>query len=167
MRKKTILVAALASAIALMFSGPASAAVTRTVTQTYNFPAVGQGDLGGVCFNQDPTSTVPPQFWSCLEFEVEPGEISVDVTVTDNEGNPVFISIQQDGNNAFDAGCGTILNFPVVDSGPGGTAAEPVVVFPWPGPAANPSFNPPGVDPCEGSVDTTGGTGTATFHDAT
>ncbi|MGH2691279.1 MAG: hypothetical protein ACRDHM_02135 [Actinomycetota bacterium] len=162
--KKIMLITAFAGAIA-MFAGPASADVGRTVTATYAFPAIGQGDLGGVCFNQP---TDPPELGplgSCLEATPILGEDHVDVTVTDNSGNPVYVSIQQDNNPNFAAGCGTITNFPVLDSTAGGGPADPVVVFPWPGPGANPSFDTPGVDPCvPGTIDTTGGTATFTFH---
>ena len=166
MRKRTILVAAFASAIALIFAGPASADVGRIVGPvSYNFPAVGQGDVGGVCFFQSETSSIPPELWSCIEAAPVAGETHVDVTVTDNSGNPVYISIQQDDNPNFAAGCGTITGFPINSTGPGGADAPPVTVFPWPGPGVNVDFAAPGVDPCvPGTVDTTGGSGTFTFH---
>jgi hypothetical protein len=162
MRKKLFVTTAIAGAIVMAFANPAFAA--HTETHTYAFPAVGQGDVAGVCFTQDPTSVIPPQLWSCLEATPQLGETHVNVTVTDNSGNPVYISIQQDGNNNFAAGCGTITGFPVLDRTAGGGPADPVVVFPWPGPGVNPSFSPPGVNPCvPGSIDVSGGTATFTF----
>lgn len=162
MKSKLIVIAALASAIALFAAGPASA---HTETKTYNFPSVGQGDAGGFCFFQDPASPIPPQFHSCVEFEVTAGETTVDLVATDNAGAPVFISVQQDGNDNFDQGCGVINDFPVVDSAPGGLPAAPVTVFPWAGPAANArSINPPLAEPCiPGSTNLAGGSVTATF----
>jgi hypothetical protein len=162
--RKIMMITAFAGAIA-MLAGPASADVGRTVTATYAFPAVGQGDVGGVCFNQPTTPPVPPQVGSCLTATPLLGEDHVDITVTDNSLQPVYITVQQDGNPNFAAGCGTVTNFPVLDSTAGGGPADPVVVFPWPGPGLNPQFETPGVDPCApGSVDTTGGTGTFVFH---
>ena len=165
MKRKIMLITALTSVVALMFGGTASADVGRTVTVNYAFPAVGQGDVGGVCFTQDPASAIPPELWSCIDADPVAGETHVDVTVTDNSGNPVYISIQQDNNPNFAAGCGTITGFPIISTGPGGAPADSVTVFPWPGPGVNPGFDPPGVDPCvPGTVDTTGGTATFTFH---
>ena len=163
MSKRIMLVAAFASAISLFAAAPASAA--HTETKTYNFPSVGQGDAGGFCFNHDPASVVPAQFHSCVEFIVQPGETSVSLVATDAAGSPVFISVQQEGNPNFDSGCGVINDYPVVDSGPGGAPAEPVLVFPWAGPAANArSLNPPVVEPCvPGSTNLASGSVTATF----
>jgi len=174
MSKRTMVVAALASAIVMMFGGPASADAGRTVTDTYNFPAVGQGDLTGACFNEDPAN--PPQIWSCLEATPVAGETHVAVNVTANSGELPYISVQQDNNPNFAWGCGTlqfgdvvsdpnhpgVLLFPINDSGPGGGAADPVLVFAWAGPGVNDYETPP--NPCQGSVDTTGGTGTFVFH---
>ena len=163
MKTKLMLVAAFASAFALFAAGPASAA--HTETKTYNFTSVGQGDVGGFCFFHDPASVVPPQVHSCVEFDVQPGETTVDLVATDSTGAPVFISVQQDGNDNFDQGCGVINDFPVIDSAPGGLPAAPVTVFPWAGPAANArSINPPLAEPCvPGSTNLAGGSVTATF----
>jgi hypothetical protein len=170
--KKSMLVVAFASAIALLFAGPASAVVTRTQNITYNFHSVGQGDVGGFCFFHDPASQIPPQLHSCIESVPAVGETHVDISVRDADGAAVYFSVQQDNNPNFAAGCGSVgveggvVQYPVVDQGPGGTPAEPVTIFPWAGPGANPSFNPPGVSPCApGSVSTGGGTATLVWHD--
>src|SRR5688572_30122158 len=104
--KKTMVVAAFASAIALMFAGPAAADVGRVDgPKPYNFPAVGQGDLGGLCLGP---AFIAPQLDSCVESTVLPGEDHVDIVVTDSTGAPVYFSVQQDGNDNFAAGCGSV-----------------------------------------------------------
>ena len=163
MSKRIMMVAAFASALALFAAGPAYAG--HSETKTYNFPSVGQGDVGGFCFFHDPTSPIPPQVHSCVEFDVFPGETAVDIVATDSSGAPVYISVQQDGNDSFDAGCGVISGFPVVDSGPGGAPPAPVTVFPWAGPGVNlRTINPPVAEPCiTGSTNLASGSVTATF----
>jgi hypothetical protein len=158
--KKNMLIMAFASALVLLVAFPASAGtnLTRTVTDTYNFPALGQGDLGGLCVGPDFDL---PQLDSCIVAPVQFGEDHVSVTVTDSANQPVYVSIQQDNNPEFAIGCGTITDFPIVDSGPGGTAAEPVYVFPWHGPGIN-----DGVTPCNpGSTNAGGGAAVFSFYD--
>jgi len=157
--KKTMLMTALASAVVLMFAGPTSAGtnVTRTVPVTYEFHSLGHGDLGGFCLAQ-PSN--PPGFGSCMEIPVEFGEDFVSVELEDNTGAAVYFSVQQEDNPSFAVGCGSVVDFPVVDSGPGGAAAPPVTIFPWVGPGIN-----DGVTPCNpGSTNGGGGSGTATFY---
>jgi hypothetical protein len=166
--KKTLLITAFASAIAL-FAGPASAGVnvTRIVPVDYQFPAVGHGDLGGVCFNQPTVPPVPPQLGSCMAVTPEPGEDHVSVSIRDSAGERVYITIQQDNNPGFDWGCGDIVDFPINDTGPGGAAADDVVVFAWAGPGINDFFET--LDPASlcnpGSTNLGGGGGTFTFYD--
>lgn len=187
--KKTMLITAFASAIAL-FGGAATADVTgRTVVKTFEFYAIGHGDATGVCINQ-PT---PPPPWaavgSCVEADpIDPNtsggaqEDFVTINVVDSAGTPVYFTVQQAGG-AFGWGCGTVTShpvhpghpteggaFPVNGSGPGGSAPEPVVVFPWAGPGIHTALAPGGTL-CAGSVDTalvepgTVGTVTFIFHD--
>lgn len=163
---KKMLIAAIASALVLMVAFPVSAGtnVTRTVGGSYNFPSLGQGDVGGFCLGPDFDA---PQFDSCITVTPAFGEDHVSVTVTDSAGAPVYISIQQDNNPNFDVGCGTIVDFPIVDSGPGGSAADDVVVFPWPGPGIDDALETGDVnDACvPGSTNLAGGTSTFTFYD--
>jgi hypothetical protein len=167
MKKKMMFLTAIMSAIAL-FAGPASADVGRTVGPLpYMAPALGQGDLGGVCLANPPEPPIPPALGSCVEATPNLGETHVEITVTDADGAPVYFSVQQDNNPNFANGCGTLsVPFPVLDSTAGGGAADPVVVFPWAGPGANPDFStlPPTLSPCTGSTSVAGGTVTFVFH---
>jgi hypothetical protein len=176
MKKLMISVTALASALVLLFPAAASAAVTRVVEVPFEFYAIGHGDLGGLCLNE-PTDPVPPEaaaFQSCAEAIPAAGEDHVGITVEDSAGQAVYTSVQQDNNPGFAWGCGSLQSgdlssdglFPINDSGPGGSAADPVVVFPWAGPGINNVLDPGG-SACTGSVDTNiitpGSTGTVTF----
>jgi hypothetical protein len=176
MKKLMISLTALASALVLLFPAAASADVGRTVVVPFEFYAIGHGDLGGLCLNE-PTDPVPPEgaaFQSCAEATPLVGEDHVGITVRDSAGQAVYTSIQQDNNPGFAWGCGTLQGgdlsadglFPINDQGPGGTAADPVVVFPWAGPGINNVLDPGG-SACTGSVDTNiinpGETGTVTF----
>jgi len=166
--KKIMLIGALASAIA-MVSGPAFAGVnvTRVVDVTYSFPALGHGDVGGVCLNQPTEPPIPPQLGSCLAVTPVAGEDHVSVSIRDAEGAPVYITIQQDNNPNFDWGCGDIVDFPINGTGAGGGTADDVLVFAWAGPGVNHFFDE--LDPndlCQpGSVNAGGGGGTFTFFD--
>jgi hypothetical protein len=176
MKKLIITMTALASALVLLFPAAASAAVTRTVAVQFEFYAIGHGDIGGVCLN-DPVAPVPPEaaaFQSCAAATPLAGEDHVGITVVDSTGTPVYTSIQQDNNPGFAWGCGTLQGgdlsadglFPINDSGPGGTAADEVLVFPWAGAGINNVLDPGG-SACTGSLDTgivhPGTTGTVTF----
>jgi hypothetical protein len=184
MKKLMITMTALASALVLLFPAAASADVGRTVVDPFEFYAIGHGDVGGLCLNDDdPTDPIPPEgaaFQSCATaVPLTTGEEDhVGVSVVDSAGQAVYFSIQQDNNPNFAWGCGTLSGgdlsadglFPIVGSGPGGTAAEPVYVFPWAGPGINNVLDPGG-SVCTGSVDTniitpgTTGSATFTFHD--
>ena len=169
-------ITAFASAIALMIAGSASAHnLTHTETVTYNFPAVGHGDVTGVCFNQVPEN--PPEIWSCIDAAPIAGDDMVAITVTDSASAAPYISVQQEGNPNFAWGCGTVqfgdvvtdashpgvFFFPVVDSGAGGGPAEPVKVFPWAAPGINDFETPP--NPCSpGSTNLGGGTAVFDFY---
>lgn len=170
-KKLMITMTALASAVVLMFPGAASAdhvSSSRTVTGTYEFPSLGQGDVGGFCLNQP--STVPGT-GSCVaatpEVPVAPStavEDHVDITVVDDTGEDVYFTVQQDGGE-FGWGCGSTLfshpnGFPILGLGTGGNAAPDVVVFPWAGPGLN-----DGVTICEpGSTNLAGGEVTFVFQ---
>lgn len=159
--KKTMLMTALASAVVLMFAGPTSAGtnLVRTVNDVaYDFHSLGHGDVGGFCLN--PPGPAPGTA-SCISVPVQFGEDFVSVTVEDSTGAAVYISVQQENNPEFMVGCGTVTDFPVVDSGPGGTAAADVQVFPWAGPGLN-----DGVTPCNpGSTNLGGGLADFSFYD--
>lgn len=186
MKKLMISITALASALVLLFPAAASADVGRTVVVPFEFYSIGHGDLGGFCLNS-PTSPVPPEaaaFQSCANAVPQANEDHVSVTVKDSANQNVYMSIQQDNNPNFAWGCGKLddgdvvtnaahpgeLFFPIIGSGPGGTPAEPVVVFPWAGAGIN-NVTAPGGSVCAGSTDTeivrpgTTGTVTFTFHD--
>lgn len=156
--KKTILMTALASAVLLVFAGPTSAGtnLVRTATLTYDFHSLGQGDTGGFCLN--PPGPAPGTA-SCISLPVQLHEDFVTITLQDNTTQAVYFSAQQ--YDTFMVGCGTITDFPLIDSGPGGGPADDVVIFPWAGPGIN-----DGVTPCvPGSTNLGGGTGTADFYD--
>jgi hypothetical protein len=164
--KRQMLSIAIATGLALTFASPASADVIATYTVRYNAPAIGQGDAGGICFLHDPTSPIPPQLHSCIDVYPPPEARYVDIFVVDNAGSPVYFSVQQDGNSGFAAGCGAVVGFPLSGGSPGGGPQGPIRVFPWFGPAVNPSFDPIGASPCvPGSLDLTGGTATFYFYD--
>jgi hypothetical protein len=164
--RKTSFVVALASAAVMMIAGTASADTLRTVTRTYQGPGIGQGDTGGFCLGPDSGTGLD----SCMEADPEALETTVDVTVTDSAGSPVYFSIGQDldGDGATDTfgnGCGTITGFPIDPVGVGGQP-NTVIVFPWAGPGVNPDFStvPPTVNPCSPGSSALGGTGVFTFH---
>ena len=167
--KAKIVKVMVASALVVAFASPASAGtnVTRHVTVTYEFPAVGQGDLGGDCVDQPTPPPIPPQLGSCMAVVPNFGEDHVTVDIRDSSGNPVYITIRQAGNPEREVGCGTIVDFPIIDQSPGGNSAEPVVVYPWPGPGLN--HFPGTQDPNElcqpGSINLGGGDGMFTFYD--
>lgn len=180
MKKLMITMTALASALVLLFPAAASADVGRTVVDPFEFYSIGHGDAGGACLN-DPEPTDPPEtaaFQSCTTAVPLTTEDHVGITVVDSQGQAVYFSIQQDNNPNFAWGCGTLSGgdlsadglFPIVGSGPGGSPAEPVYVFPWAGPGINNVLDPGG-SACSGSVDTTivnpntTGTTTFVFHD--
>jgi len=150
----------LAVGLVLMFANPVHAGtnVTRVVSVTYQFPAIGQGDLGGACLDQPPP--VPPQLGSCMTANPNPGEDHLTVNVTDSSGSPVYISIRQAGNPERAIGCGTIVDFPIMDMGA-------VRVSPWAGPGLNDlPAAPERNDLCvPGSLNGGGGDGTFTFYD--
>lgn len=179
MKKLMISLTALASALVLLFPGVATADTGRAVPVTFEFYAIGHGDLGGVCFNQptDPPELAP--FGSCAEAVPLATEDHVGVTVVDSASQPVYFSVQQENNPNFAWGCGTLQGgdlsadglFPINGTGAGGTEAPPVVVFPWAGPGVNTVLDPGGTACVPGSVDAdivnpgTTGTATITFHD--
>ena len=176
MKKMMITMTALAAGLVMLFPASASAAATRTVEVPFEFYALGHGDLGGFCLNS-PTAPVPPEagaFQSCAAVAPVAGEDHVGVTAVDSTGNAVYISIQQDNNPGFAWGCGTLQGgdlsadglFPINGSGPGGTAADDVLVFPWAGAGINNVLDPGG-SACIGSADSNvvhpGTTGKVTF----
>jgi hypothetical protein len=167
MKKMMITMTALAAGLVMLFPGVASADLpVRTVTVNYEFHSIGHGDLGGFCLN-NPTSPVPPEgaaFQSCAAVTPQAGEDHVGIVVADSEGNPVYFTAQQDNNPGFVGGCGHLewgdtasfdsqLLFPINDSGPGGSAPDEVVAFPWAGPGINNVLDPGGAA-CQGSLDT-------------
>jgi hypothetical protein len=148
----------------------------RTVIGTFEFYALGLGDIGGACLN-DPVSPVPPQtgaFQSCVAASPGPGEDYVGITVKDSRGQPVYFTVQQDDNPSFAWGCGTLQGgdisadglYPINSVGPGGMPAPDIVVMPWAGPGINDVLEPGG-RVCTGSVDPflalPGRVGTVTF----
>lgn len=163
-----------ASAIVLMFSHPASADPGATVTATFEFYALGQGDVTGFCLNTPPPP-VPGALQSCVVWMPGPDHTHVEIAVFDSLGDPVYFSVQQRGGT-FGWGCGTITShpgglLPLNSSGPGGGPAELGRVFPWAGPGLGNfpnTLNPN--DICPGSLDAnlvepgTVGTVTFTFH---
>ena len=186
MKKLMISLTALASALVLLFPAAASADVGRTVVVPFEFYAIGHGDIGGACLNS-PTDPVPPEaaaFQSCAGAVPQTNEDHVTVTVKDSANQDVYLSIQQANNPNFAWGCGKLeggdlvtnaahpgeLLFPIIGSGPGGTPAERVLVFPWAGAGINNVLDPGG-SACTGSLDTeivrpgTTGTVTFVFHD--
>ncbi|MGH2711723.1 MAG: hypothetical protein ACRDH9_11030, partial [Actinomycetota bacterium] len=175
MRTKVLIWMA-ASAMVLTLSQPASADTGRTVVDPFEFYALGQGDTGGACIN-DPGPTDPPEtaaLQSCATALPLSNEDRVGITVTDSAGQPVYFTVQQDGNSAFAGGCGTLQwgtlsadgLFPINGSGPGGTQAPDVVVTPLVGPGINDVLDPGGAA-CTGNVDPLlvlpGRVGTVTF----
>lgn len=185
MKKLMITMTALASALVLMFPGAVTADTGRTVEKTFEFYAIGQGDVGGFCLNE-PDPTDPPelaQFQSCARAApADPSlgavEDHVGITVVDAKDQPVYFSVQQNGNPNFAGGCGKLewgdvvthpthpgeLLFPIEGAAPGGGQAADIVVFPWAGPGLN---TVPGGAACPGSTDLdhveSGVTGTVTF----
>lgn len=167
--KKTTLMMTFVSAVVLAFGGPAFADTGRTVSGTYEFHAVGHGDVTGVCLNQP---SAVPGTGSCVEAtpkvptDLDPTvEDHVAITVKDSTGADVYFSVQQEGGT-FGWGCGTVTShpngeFPILGTGPGGGEAPPVVVFPW----AGPGFNNGPDDLCDpGSSNLGGGNVTFVFH---
>ena len=171
--KKRMILTALASAI-MILPAAASADAGRTSTGTFNFPAIGHGDVTGLCLGP---AFPAPQLDSCVEGQpltpVAPStaiEDHVTVDVRDANGAPVYFSIQQEGGD-FGWGCGNDLashangEFPILGLGVGGADAPPVLVFPWAGPGLH-RF-PGTLDPndlCSGSTTAGGGTVTFTWH---
>ena len=179
MKTKVVLWMA-ASAMVLTLSQPASADAGRTVVVPFEFYAIGQGDVGGFCLNS-PTAPVPPEadaLQSCAGAVPLSNEDHVGITVVDSQGQAVYFTVQQANNPGFAWGCGTLQGgdlsedglFPINGSGPGGTPASRILVFPWAGPGVNNALEPEGTL-CTGSIDPnmihpgTGGTVTFTFHD--
>ena len=172
--RTTVLMWMAASAMVLTLSQPASADIGRVVVGGFEFYAIGQGDIGGACLN-DPVPPVPPEgavFQSCARVTPQAGENWVGITVKDSEGNPVYFTVQQDGNPGYAGGCGTIQWGEVVAQHAGGELVwaingfGDIDVFPWAGPGINNVLDPGGA-PCGGSSDTNiiqpGAEGTVTF----
>lgn len=119
----------MALGIMMMMAGPASAA--HSETKSYGTPALGQGDVVSTCLTPaDPGPAAGLN--SCVTFAIQAGETSVTVTVTDNSGQPTYVTAGQDYNDDGQTdlsanGCGTVT-IPVLDSVPLGTAE--VIVFP-------------------------------------
>jgi hypothetical protein len=186
MKKLMITMTALASALVLLFPAAAAAdASGRTVNRTFEFFAVGQGDLTGLCVNQPANPPQAAPFGSCVEeapAAPDPTtgaqEDFVTLDVRDSAGNPVYFTVQQDGGG-FGWGCGTVTShpvdsdhpleggaFPILGAGAGGGQAPGVLVFPWAGPGLNNALEPGG-SACTGSSDTNlvhpGAVGTVRF----
>jgi hypothetical protein len=157
-----------------------SLSADSSVTRTFEFYTLGQGDIGGVCLN-DPAPPIPPEagaFQSCVAVPPPRDADHVSISVVDSRGHPVYFTVHQSGNPGSGWGCGTLSggdlsadgHFPIVGSGPGGTPAEPIYVYPWAGPGINNVLDPGG-SPCPGSLDPLlvlpgrVGTVTFTFHD--
>ena len=144
--KKSVVMTALASVLLLIFANPVFAA--RPDQQPYNSPALGQGDLIGLCTSGDPADPDSP-FHSCAVSDPLPGEQKVTVTINDNGPTPdnVYASVGQDI-----LGDGTIRFIETFCTGPYQYPSDrevslrvtpsgdpaPVVVFVWATPGVDP-----------------------------
>jgi hypothetical protein len=140
------------------------------LTVPFEFYALGQGDLTGVCINQPTNPQQLAPLGSCVEVTPAPGDDHVTIDVRDSQGKPAYFTVQQDGGG-FGWGCGTLTShpggaFPILGAGAGGGAAPPVLVYPWAGPGLNDALDPGG-SVCPGSLDPylvlPGRVGTVTF----
>jgi hypothetical protein len=206
MKKLMITMTALASALVLLFPGAAGAHhphnTPREDMESFEFYALGHGDITGACLNHatPPVPVAADAVQSCVEsLPIDPTtnggaqEDYVEIEVKDSQNNPVYFTVQQEGNPNFGWGCGTITShgvsshhawdtpppppptgmYPILGAGAGGGQAPPILVFPWAGPGVNNLFN--ALDPNDicfsGSVDTNlilntgpGGRGTVMFR---
>ena len=87
---------AISLAALLAIAGPAHAA--RTVTEPY-----------GIGSRSVSTWTVP--------FPTLPGEGHVEITVLDDRGAVPYITVEQENNNNFGSGCGSVSHFPIIGGG--------------------------------------------------
>jgi len=178
--KKWLVAAAMASAAVLLMVSPAFAASTHTVTGlTYQTPAIGNEDLGGICLGPNFLGTTLLD--SCVVDTPLVGDNSVRVTINDNGPlNPVSFSVGEEippgsGNiTNIQSFCGSGVYTAGVDATTGaprgldyfnGTPV-PLTVFPYVLPGiANWDTFPPSLAPCVGVA--TSGSVTLTYYSST
>lgn len=145
--KRHLLILLVLALLGGALAGPADAAKKkkkkpkpRTISATYDSPAVGVGGVGGACLGTN----------GCVEFGTAQNEAFVSVESADSSGQPVFLRVGQDDASGNFSGIASYC----------GESTEPIPISP--GLPVQVFIYPVGISPpCPGPATT--GSVTATF----
>lgn len=164
--RKTFMTLLALGIVSALTAGPASAshtAATHADSQAYESGSPGAGDLIGFCLEEaDPEPQPDLPLDSCVHSTPVAGDGFVDITITDDNNNPIFATVGQDldDDGAIDTAiaefCGSISDHQIVDVHPLTGLPVDVIVFAWDGPGTIGGVCSPTSTPAWGGPATSG-----------